>query len=317
MAILGQMDDPRRTSKGNLRHPLADILFLVISAVVSGCNDWESIIVFGESQLGWLRKYFPYKYGIPSEDTLYRVFSALDTKVFSEKFIIWTQELCKLTDGEVVAIDGKTMRGSYDRLHKQSAFHVVSAYAEQNRLSLGQVLTQEKSNEITAIPELLDLLALKGTTVSIDAMGCQKAIAERILSKKADYLLAVKDNQKTLFDEIKNLFIITEPASTHTQNGVEHGRVETRKCTVITDLTFLDERKQWPGIKSVVKIESQRYIKSSAKNQTETRYYITSHTDKNAEQINNMVRGHWAIENRLHWMLDVNFGEDASRITSS
>jgi predicted transposase YbfD/YdcC len=312
MAILGQMKDPRRTSKGNLKHQLVDILFLVVSAVVSGCNDWETIEVFGGSQVDWLRKYYPFKHGIPSHDTINRVFSALDPQVFGEKFIEWTQEMSKLSEGEVVAIDGKTMRNSYDKNRQQPAFHVVSAYAEKNRICLGQVLTGEKSNEITAIPALLDLLFLKDTTVTIDAMGCQKAIVEKITSKNANYLIAVKNNQKTLYQEIENLFTITRAASQDIHKTVDHGRVETRKCTVITDLDFLYEKTNWPSIGSVVKIETERYLKSSTKNTTQTRFYISS-LKEGAKTINQMVRGHWSIENRLHWMLDVVFQEDSSR----
>ncbi|CAD5287542.1 transposase [Imperialibacter sp. EC-SDR9] len=312
MAILGQMKDPRRTSKGNLKHSLIDILFLVVSAVVSGCNDWESIEVFGESQLEWLRKFYPYKHGIPSHDTMNRVFSALDPKVFGEKFIEWTQQVCKLTEGELVAIDGKTIRRSYDSHREQAAFHVVSAYAAKNRICLGQVLTSQKSNEITAIPALLDMLFLKGTTVTIDAMGCQKSVVEKIVSKKADYLIAVKNNQKTLFEQIDKLFTITQPASVDEQTGIDHGRVEARKCTIITDLTFFDESKAWAGIKGVVKIETERHIKSSGVTTKESRFYITSHQGQ-AAKINQMVREHWSIENKLHWMLDVVFGEDSSR----
>ena len=312
MTILGQMKDPRRTSKGNLKHPLVDILFLVVSAVVSGCNDWESIAVFGESQLSWLRKFYPYKNGIPSHDTINRVFSALNPKEFGERFITWTQEVCTLSEGEVVAIDGKTIRRSYDKNHHQPAFHMISAYAEQNRICLGQVLTEEKSNEITAIPKLLDLLFLEKATVTIDAMGCQKEIVEKIMDSNADYLIAVKNNQKSLYEEVVNLFTITKPFSEHTDHHVDHGRVETRQCTVITDLAFLDEARHWAGIRSVVKIEAKRFVKSSGKTTAETRYYISSHPC-DAAKINQMARGHWSIENKLHWVLDVVFEEDNSR----
>jgi predicted transposase YbfD/YdcC len=220
--------------------------------------------------------------------------------------------VCRLSEGEVVAIDGKTIRRSYDKNSGQSAFHMISAYAEQNRVCLGQVLTNEKSNEITAIPELLDLLFLEKATVTIDAMGCQKAIVEKIISKKADYLIAVKNNQQSLYEEMKNLFIITKPFSTAIDYHVDHGRAETRKCFVITDLTFLDEAKHWAGIRSAIKIKTERYIKSTGITTTETRYYISSHHFE-ATRINRMVRGHWTVENKLHWMLDVVFQEDSSR----
>ncbi len=214
------MEDKRRRSKGNFKHELLDIIFLVVSATVSSCNDWESIEVFGESQLKWLRKYYPFKNGVPSHDTMSRVFSSLDSKVFGQYFVEWTQEICKLSEGDLVAIDGKTIRRSYDKKSEKSAIHIVSAYAEKNRICLGQIQTSEKSNEITAIPELIDLLYIKGTTVSIDAMGCQKKIVESIRMKEADYLIAVKNNQKSLYEEIENLFVITKPSSEQLWNDM-------------------------------------------------------------------------------------------------
>jgi predicted transposase YbfD/YdcC len=312
MAIFSQMKDPRRTSKGNIKHELLDIIFLVISATVSSCNDWESIEVFGESQLEWLRKYYPYKNGIPSHDTMNRVFSSLDPKVFGQYFIEWTQEICELSKGDLVAIDGKTIRKSYDKKSGKSSIHIVSAYAQKNRICLGQLQTSEKSNEITAIPELIDLLYLQGATVTIDAMGCQKKIVERIRSKNADYVIGVKNNQKALYEEIGNLFAITKPESEHVVHDVDHGRAETRKCTLINDLTFLDEKKSWEDLGSIVKIEATRFDKSTQKTTTETRFYISSHKS-DAKKHNQIIRGQWSVENNLHWMLDVVFNEDSSR----
>ena len=312
MAIFSQMEDKRRTSKGNFKHELLDIIFLVVSATVSSCNDWESIEVFGESQLEWLRKYYPFKNGIPSHDTINRVFSSLDPKVFGEYFIEWTQEICKLSQGDLVAIDGKTIRRSYDKKAGKSAIHIVSAYAEKNRICLGQIQTSEKSNEITAIPELIDLLYLKDAVVSIDAMGCQKQIADVIRSKKADYLLAVKNNQKSLYEEIENLFLITKPTSEHVCCDIDHGRSEVRKCQLINDLAFLDERKVWKDLYGVLKVTTEITKKSSQKTTKEIRYYITS-SKADAKKMNAMIRGHWSIENNLHWMLDVVFNEDQSR----
>lgn len=312
MAIFGQMEDPRRTCKGNIKHELLDIVFLVVSATVSSCNDWESIEVFGESQLEWLRKYYPYKNGIPSHDTMNRVFSALDPKVFGRYFIEWTQEICKLSKGDLVAIDGKTVRKSFDKKSGKPAIHIVSAYAQKNRLCLGQLQTSEKSNEITAIPELIDLLYLKGATVTIDAMGCQKKIIETVRDKKADYVIGVKKNQQALYEEIENLFVVTKPESEHVERDIDHGRVEIRKCTLINDLTFLDEKKSWQDLASVVKIDTERYDKSSQKTTKQTRYYMSSHKF-NAQRHNEIIRGHWSVENNLHWMLDVIFKEDDSR----
>lgn len=313
MAIFGQMKDPRRITKGNFKHELIEIIFLVISAVVSGCNDWETIAVFGESQLKWLRKYYPYKNGIPSHDTINRVFSAMDSKVFGSYFIKWTQEICELSEGEIVAIDGKTVRRSYDKNAGQSAIHIVSAYAQKNRLCLGQVQTEEKSNEITAIPELLELLYLEKATVTIDAIGCQKEVVKKIVKeKKADYVIAVKNNQKSLYGQIDKLFTITNPASESVEHHSDHGRVETRKCSIIDNFTFMDDCEGWEGLRSIIKVESQRYFKSDGRTETEARFYISSHK-ADAKQINTVIRNHWSVENNLHWMLDVVFAEDSSR----
>jgi len=268
--------------------------------------------VFGEAQIEWLRKYFPFEHGIPSQDTLGRVFAALDTDVFGKYFIEWTEGLCDLTDGDVVAFDGKTMRGSYDNQSNKSALHIVSAYAQKNRLCLGQIVTNQKSNEITAIPELLEMLSLEKATVTLDAMGCQKKIVEKIRAKNADYVIAVKNNQKELYDQIDKLFAIVKPSSEDLDYDVGHGRVEKRKCFVIDDFTFFDDNEDWKDLKSIVKIETKRFNKSTLKTNNESRYYITSHNAK-ASVLNQVIRNHWSIENNLHWMLDVVFDEDNSR----
>ncbi len=306
------MKDPRTTYRGNLQHHLVDMIFLVVSAVISGAYDWESIEEFGESKLEWLRKFVPLKNGIPSHDTLGRVFSIIDYQVFNSCFVDWVREVSSLSQGEVVAIDGKRIRGSYDTSSNKSAIHIVSAFAAENNVCLGQLKCQEKSNEITTIPKLLELLAIKGCTVTIDAMGCQTKIAQHIIDKGADYILAVKDNQKELNQQVQKIFQIHKPQLEHTETDSGHGRVETRKCSVITNLEFLDNRDDWAGLRSVIKIESERYIKANNSVQKETRFYISS-LYENAEAIGGKIRSHWSIENKLHWMLDVSFGEDASR----
>jgi predicted transposase YbfD/YdcC len=307
-----KLKDPRRISKGNVKHSLTDIIFLVTAAVVSGADGWQSIEVFGKTQLDWLRQYVPLSSGIPSHDTLGRFFGMLDHQAFSKCFIDWASELSTLTKGDVVALDGKRLRGSYDRFSNKEAIHMVSAFAAANGLCLGQVCCQSKSNEITAIPKLLDLIAIKGCTVTIDAMGCQTQIAEKIKAKGADYILAVKDNQRELHEQVKKMFNITRPSSIDVNIDVGHGRVEKRKCSVIDKLVFFDSDKEWKGLKTLVKIETERFDKLEKITQRETRYYISSLSEK-AISINKKVRDHWSIENKLHWMLDVNFGEDASR----
>ncbi len=312
IAHFSTLTDPRTTYRGNLKHSLTDIIFLVISAVVSGADSWQSIELFGNNQQDWLRKYIVLPSGIPSHDTLGRFFSALDHQAFSHCFINWVKDLSVLTKGEVIAIDGKRLRGSYDSYSDKKAIHMVSAFATDNGLCLGQCVCGDKSNEITAIPELLEIIAIKGCTVTIDAMGCQTDIAQKIISKGAHYILAVKDNQKQLCEQVKKLLKITKPSSTDTTHNVGHGRVETRNCSVIDNLTFFDSDKQWKGLKTIIKIDTERFTKIDKKSQKETRYYISS-LPPEAADINKKIRNHWAIENKLHWMLDVNFSEDASR----
>jgi predicted transposase YbfD/YdcC len=304
--------DFRNSERGNLSHPLLDIMFLVISGVVSGANDWVTIEIFGKGQLDWLRQFLPFKNGIPSHDTLGRVFASLDSDEFGKCFIEWIAQVNKITNGEVVAVDGKCIRGSYDKGDKKSAIHMVSAYATESRLSLGQIATDIKSNEITAIPKLLDILSLKGCTVTIDAMGCQKKIAQKILDSDANYILGLKENQKILLEQVQAVFTNTKSTSQAKSYDVDHGRVEQRKCTVIQDLHFIDDVEKWPGLKSVVRIESERYFKITGKVETSTRYYISS-LSEDAKVINKKIRDHWGVENKLHWILDVVFKEDSSR----
>ncbi len=310
--IFTNVEDCRRNWRGNLKHQLIDIMFLVIAGAVCGENDWVSIVTFGENQLNWLRNYFPFKDGIPSHDTLGRVFAKLDTDQFNMCFTNWINQISNLTNGEVVAIDGKRMRGSYDNANSQAAIHIVSAYAAKNNLCLGQVATDKKSNEITAIPKLLQILSIEDCTVTIDAMGCQKSIAQNILDKKAEYIFGLKENQKVLLEQVEHLFKVTVPSSEATTRNIDHGRTEIRKCTVLQDLRFLDEKENWPGLKCVIKIDSERHFKISGKTEKGVRYYISS-LKEDAILINNKIRDHWAVENKLHWVLDVVFKEDASR----
>lgn len=307
--LTSQLKDHRRVNKGNIKHSLQEILFLTLSAVVSGCNTWESIAEFGKLKLDWLRKYFPYKDGTASHDTLGAFFSAFDRKDFGDFFIEFTKTLAK-KDSRVIAIDGKTVRGKASEFG-DSPLHIVSAFCHQNRLTLCQETVHEKSNEITAIPALIDLLDLRNCTVTIDAMGCQKAIAEKIREKKGDYILQVKDNQKDLREQIEKIFSKQNTKNEHIELENGHGRMEKRVCGVIDDLRFLDGKEEWKDCKTIVVIKSEIYQKKTQKKSESVRYYISS-ADANSKQLAHDIRTHWSIENNLHWNLDVIFKEDFS-----
>lgn len=290
-------------------HSLEDILFLTIAAVLSGADNFVEIIAFGNEKKSWLLTFLKLEHGIPSHDTVGRLFAAIDADLFEKCFISWMQSVVKLTAGQVIAIDGKTLRGSSSVGNGKKAIHMVSAFASANKVVLGQLACAEKSNEITAIPALLQLLVVKGCIVTIDAMGCQTAIAKEIIKQEADYILAVKDNQKNLHKEVREMFPLIKGESAETIEK-NNGRIETRKCTIITDLRKMNNTEHWDSLKSIVKIESTRQMNGTTSE--ETRYYISS-MDTNAEKMNAYVREHWCVENKLHWSLDVSFNEDANR----
>lgn len=303
------LPDPRRTHKGHLLYPLEEILFLTISACVSGANSWTGIQSSGEEKLGWLRKFFPYHSGIPSHDTISDVFIHLCPKAFGTCFMDWINSIHQLTGGQVVALDGKTVRGAAGVGGKKSALHIVSTYASMQRICLGQLAVDEKSNEITATPKILDMLTLEDCIVTIDAMGCQKEIAAKIISKKADYILMVKDNQAGLKEQVVKLLDRKEGLQSAESVDCGHGRIEKRRCDVTCCLQFLDNREEWKNLRSVVRVSSERYNKKTGESSIEQRYYITSLTD-DPELLNTAIRSHWAIENNLHWNLDVVSKED-------
>jgi predicted transposase YbfD/YdcC len=301
----------RRINRKKL-HLSEDIVFITFAAVLCGADTWEDIAAFGRAKKDFLKEFLLLPEGIPSPDTFNRFFAGLDSKVFETQFLSWVKDLSGQVDG-VVAIDGKTIRGSR-KAGAKSAIHMVSAFACANNLILGQVKTAQKSNEITAIPELLKVLDIDGCTVTIDAMGCQTKIVKAIIDKNADYVLAVKENQKELYTNIKDSFRCVPKSSQFsfidTDGG--HGRVETRTCTVTSDLSELTKKDDWAKIQTVVRIESVRYTKSTEETTTDTRYFITNKLS-NPEVLAKVVRSHWGIENKVHWLLDVAFSEDHSR----
>lgn len=310
------LEDPR--IERNKRHALADIVLLTICAVVSGANGWEAIEDFGQEKLDWLRQFAPFENGVPSHDCMANVISRLSPTGFQACLWRWTQSVAEATDGEVIAVDGKTARGSRDRRRGRSPLHMVSAWACANRLVLGQEATSEKSNEITAIPKLLELLELKGCLVTIDAMGCQTAITAQIVAQGADYVLGLKGNQSALQEAVEDDWTVAQQADfAHVQADFteeldkDHGRMEIRRYWITDDLRTLPNVARWAGLRSIGMVE--RTCVSNGQESLERRYFINS-IAPDAARFAHAVREHWGVENRLHWRLDVIFGDDASRI---
>jgi predicted transposase YbfD/YdcC len=308
------LPDPRQLSK--VIYPLDEILLLSLLAVVAGAETFTGIAEFGRMKLGLLRRFRSFANGTPDHDRLGEVFAALDPEQFQKCFVAWVAMLTGIPE-DVIAIDGKTSRRSYQKKGRLNPIHIVSAFAARQRLVLGQVKVAEKSNEIVAIPKLLDMLAIEGAIITIDAMGCQREIARKIIGKKADYVLALKGNQGTLREDVE-LFANEQKANNFKDTTIsqdksvdgDHGRIETRRTTVFHDIGWLQESHDWPGLKAVVMIESEREI--GAKVERETRFYITSSTDK-ADKLGTVVRHHWAVES-MHWLMDCVFRDDECRV---
>lgn len=312
-----EMEDPRveRTKQ----HKLIDIITIAICAVICGADTWVGIETYGQAKYEWLKKFLELPNGIPSHDTFSRVFARLNPQQFQECFLNWVKSISKITQGEVIAIDGKTLRHSYDTGADKGAIHMVSAWATENRLVLGQVKVDEKSNEITAIPELLKVLEISGCIVTIDAMGCQKEIVKLIAEQDGDYIITLKKNQGNLYKNVEQLFkeaIRTGfegfQHSTAQTQGQAHGREEIRHYLMLTNIqSRIDPTQRWAKLNSVGMVEYVRTI--DGKTTVETRYYISS-LPNNANLLAQSVRSHWDVENSLHWVLDVAFGEDDCRI---
>jgi predicted transposase YbfD/YdcC len=310
-------DLPDRRQRGKVMYPLDEVLLLCLLAVLAGAETITDIARFGDKKLALLRRFRPFGDGTPSHDHLGDILASLDAEAFQRCFVAWVAGLTGV-DPDIIAIDGKTSRRSYQKKGAAAPIHMVSAFAARQRLVLGQVKVADKSNEIVAIPKLLDMLAIEGAVVTIDAMGCQRLVAQKIVDKKADYILALKGNQGTLREDV-DLFVAEQKAknfndaviSRHESVDGDHGRIETRTTTAIHDVAWLQERHNWPGLKRVVMVESRREI--AGKLEEDTRLYITS-LDASADRLGPAIRSHWAVENSLHWVMDMVFRDDECRV---
>ena len=312
------LTDPR--IERSKEHLLIDIVAIAILAVISGADGWGAIELYGKTKYEWLKGFLELPNGIPSHDTFSRVFARIEPKQFQECFLSWVNSITQKLELEVIAIDGKTMKQSYDRNQSQKPLHIVSAWSASHQLVLGQKKVNKKSNEVTAIPALLELLEIEKSIITNDAMGCQKEIAALIIKKKGDYLLALKGNQKLLHKDVKDWFHLARKEefagrehSYYQQIEGGHHRVEKRQIwtVAVSELPSLHNQSLWTGLKTVVMIVSERRLWN--KTTTEVRFYLSS-LASNAEKISQAIRSHWGIENSLHWTLDVTFSEDKSRI---
>lgn len=312
------LPDPRAR---NSVHRLSDMLVIAICAVICGADGWVQVALFGRSKLKWFSSFLELPSGIPSHDTFGRVFARLDPAAFEACFTAWISSLAATAGGKLVAIDGKAIRRSFEHAWDKSGMaHLVSAFVGANRLVFGQLAVADKQNEIVAIPKLLELLDIKGAMVTIDAIGCQKAIAQKIVERGGDYLLALKENQPTLHQKVKNLmdeailegFKGMEHDACETTDG-DHGRIETRRCWSTGEIKHLGDLAKWPGLKSLAVVESRREV-IGQKPSVDRRYYLCSLESPEAAVVLQASRGHWSVENQLHYVLDVSFNEDQRRV---
>jgi predicted transposase YbfD/YdcC len=308
VSMISEIEDPRR-EHGRL-HKIEDVLTIGLCTILCGHSEFTEMAFFGEVREDWLRGFLELPNGIPSHDTFRNVFAAIDSRKFLDLFARWTSGVCKSLDGEIVAIDGKALRGT--KVDGSDIKTVVGAWAVGAGISLGQVEVDGKSNEITAVPVLLDALDLKGCIVTADAMGCQRNIAEKVVAAKADYVLALKGNQEKLHEQVSMLLdvMIEDGVKPYSTENRGRGRIERRRCWAFGDLDWLEGADKWKGLKSIAAVELERTEKG--KTSVERRYSITS-LEPDTKKIAHAVRSHWAIENSLHWVLDVGLGEDRSR----
>jgi predicted transposase YbfD/YdcC len=314
----GELKDPRAAH--SIEHQLIDILIISICATICGANDWEAIAQYGRTKQEWLKTWLELPNGIPSADTFNRVFARLKPEELQKCFMGWMQAVQNVTAGELLNIDGKTLRGAKEAGNSRSLIHLVSVWSASQRLVLGQTKVSEKSNEITAIPPLLEMLAIRGCLVSIDAMGCQTEIAKMIVEQGADYVLALKGNQGDLHTDVAQLFTSARKQNFsniehqfHSTVSKGHGRMETRRYWTMGNAEYLIGAHKWSGLKSIGMVESQREM--NGKVSIEQRYYILS-IQSDVQRFATAIRSHWSIENQLHWILDVGFGEDAAQSCS-
>ena len=314
----GGLEDPRKLRPCD--HPLLNILFITVCAVIAGADDWVENEIFAQEHQGFFERFLDLSSGIPSHDTFGRVFRRLEPEAFCACFMAWMSAMVTLSDGQVVAIDGKTIRRSFDKVLGKGAVHIVSAFAAANRVVLGQVQVDGKENEIVVIPALIELLELTGSIVTLDAMGCQKTIAAAIVDKGADYILRLKDNHPNVRQEVEEAF--REAAQSHSEAVVfedvmtdgGHGRVEVRRVECTSTIGWFEDKPLWKGLKSFVKVISERH--EGQKVSIEERLYLSSlpsQSEEDAKRFNESIRRHWSIENELHWVLDMSFREDESR----
>jgi predicted transposase YbfD/YdcC len=317
ITCFSRLEDPRIV--GRTKHKLIDVIVIAICAIICGAKHWNQIAAFGELRKEWLQTFLELPNDIPSKYTFGRVFSLIEPISFQECFIAWSKEVSRLTSGEIIAIDGKTLRKSFHKEAGKEALHIVNAFAVNNGITLGSIKVPDKSNEIKGIPKLLQMLKLTGCIVTIDAMGTQKGIAKLIRMKGADYVLALKKNQGRLYKKVSSLFAKAEQLhyqnmvyKVHTTKDYDHSRIEEREYRILPIMYLHAFTKQWKDIKSVIGVKSK--VEATKNKTAETRYYITSLTLKDYKNIAKSIRRHWTVENKLHWKLDVAMAEDACRI---